>query len=160
VVPRARPYVQGWNTCCHMPSGMDERGKRVANVLLAALIVGSGCASTRTAEFGRLPNNKSLVTLTVSEDRDVVRRECQGAVAPGPILGCRALWPIVLGESLIVQHVKIVRYTDALPSAMAFEIDIHELCHAVAALQQIEDPCHVGNHGLLRSSVLPTRTLP
>jgi hypothetical protein len=129
-------------------------------MLLTALIVGSGCASTRTAEFGRLPNDESLVTLTVSEDRGVVSRECQGAVAPGPILGCRALRPIVLGDSLVVQHVKIVRYTDALPSAMAFEIDIHELCHAVAALQQINDPCHEGNHGLLRSSVSPTRTLP
>jgi hypothetical protein len=43
---------------------------------------------------------------------------------------------------------------------MAFEIDIHELCHAVAALQPIEDPCHVGNRGFLRSSGFPVRTLP
>jgi hypothetical protein len=134
--------------------------KGFASVALSISLIGSGCATTRSAEFGRLPNDESLVTLTVTEDRAVVRRECQGALAPGPILGCRALRPIVLGEDVIVHHVKIVRYTDALPSAMAFEIDIHELCHAVAALQPIEDPCHVGNRGLLRSSVFPARTLP
>jgi hypothetical protein len=139
---------------------VDRRAKRFGGALLVVALLWSGCASTRTGEFGRLPNNESLVTLTVTEDRDVVQRECRGAVAPGPILGCRALRPIVLDDDLIVQHVKIVRYTDALPSAMAFEIDIHELCHAVAALQPIDDPCHVGNRGLLRSSGFPIRTLP
>jgi hypothetical protein len=139
---------------------MDRRRERFRGALLVASLLCSGCASTRTAEFGRLPNNEPLVTLTVTEDRDVVRRECQGAVAPGPILGCRALRPIVLDDDLIVQHVKIVRYTDALPSAMAFEIDIHELCHAVAALQPIEDPCHVGNRGFLQSSGFPIRRFP
>jgi hypothetical protein len=43
----------------------------------------------------------------------------------------------------------IVRYTDSLPSKLAFEIEVHELCHAIASLQTIDDPCHVGNDGLL-----------
>jgi hypothetical protein len=48
--------------------------------------------------------------------------------------------------------VKIVRYTDALPSRMAFEIDAHELCHAIASVQGIADPCHAENHGLVEPS--------
>jgi len=47
---------------------------------------------------------------------------------------------------------QVVRYTDALPSMMAFEIEIHELCHAVAALQTIDDPCHAENNGLIQTS--------
>jgi hypothetical protein len=45
-----------------------------------------------------------------------------------------------------------VRYTDALPSTMAFEIEVHELCHAVAALQTIDDSCHAENNGLIQTS--------
>ncbi len=52
----------------------------------------------------------------------------------------------------LVRTVKVVRYTDFLPSALAFEIDAHELCHAIAAFQTIPDPCHVGNEGLAQSS--------
>ena len=48
--------------------------------------------------------------------------------------------------------IKVVRYTDALPSPMAFEIEIHELCHTVAALQPIDDPCHAENNGLIQMS--------
>jgi hypothetical protein len=43
----------------------------------------------------------------------------------------------------------IVRYAETLPSAVTFEIDAHELCHAVAALQLLDDPCHHGNDGVL-----------
>ncbi len=46
---------------------------------------------------------------------------------------------------------KVVRYTDALPSALALEIDALELCHVVATLQAIDDPCHVGNGGGVKS---------
>jgi hypothetical protein len=45
---------------------------------------------------------------------------------------------------------KIVRYAETLPSAVTFEIDAHELCHAVAALQLMDDPCHDGNNGMLQ----------
>ena len=51
----------------------------------------------------------------------------------------------------VARAVKIVRYTDRLPSEMAFEIDLHELCHVVAALQPIADPCHNGNGGTIRA---------
>src|SRR5207244_10108055 len=57
-------------------------------------------------------------------------------------------------SSDLVRAVKIVRYTDVLPSRMAFEIDAHELCHAIAAVQSIEDPCHAVDHGIVESSVL------
>jgi len=50
-----------------------------------------------------------------------------------------------------VKMMKVVRYTDALPSALALEIDAHELCHVVAALQPIDDPCHLGNGGVVQS---------
>ena len=46
---------------------------------------------------------------------------------------------------------KIVRYAETLPSAATFEIDAHELCHVIAALQLIDDPCHVGNDGVLQA---------
>jgi hypothetical protein len=39
-----------------------------------------------------------------------------------------------------------------VPSALAIEIDVHELCHVVAALQSIEDPCHLGNNGVIQSA--------
>jgi hypothetical protein len=35
---------------------------------------------------------------------------------------------------------------------MAFAIEIHEFCHAIAALQTIDDPCHAENNGLLQTS--------
>jgi hypothetical protein len=35
---------------------------------------------------------------------------------------------------------------------MAFEIEIHEFCHAIAALRTIDDPCHAENNGLLQAS--------
>ena len=55
-------------------------------------------------------------------------------------------------SELPTRVVKIVRYTDALPSEMAFEIDLHELCHMVAALQPVlRDPCHDGNDGQVLS---------
>jgi hypothetical protein len=53
--------------------------------------------------------------------------------------------------ALPVRAVKIIRYADTLPSPVSFEIDAHELCHAVAALQLVDDPCHDGNAGLLQA---------
>ena len=113
----------------------------------------SGCAESRTARFGLLPNAQPLVTLLVSRDGAVVQRECLDVDAPGQIMGCHLSWPVPMPDGSSVRAVKIVRYTDSLPSPMAFEIDAHELCHAVAALQQIKDPCHGGNAGVLESPV-------
>ena len=70
----------------------------------------------------------------------------------GAVLGCQQSWPITLPDGRRARGVKIVRYTDSLPSPLAFEIDIHELCHAVAALQLIDDPCHATNGGVVQAS--------
>jgi hypothetical protein len=97
--------------------------------------------------MGTLPNTRPLVTLVVTEDERVVRRECPEMLSPGTVLGCHVSEPVTLTGGRVARTVRIVRYTDRLPSAVAFEIDIHELCHAVAALQGIPDTCHAENGG-------------
>ena len=133
---------------------MDEVWARAA--IRVALVVTSlgliGCASTRFAEVGAVGNGERLVTLVVSEDRQVVHQECRDVPALGPVLGCQKSRTIALPNGAEVRAVKIVRYTDSLPSRMAFEIDAHELCHAIAAVQAIQDPCHVENRGVIESS--------
>jgi hypothetical protein len=126
--------------------------------LLPALRVGlgvllAGCATaTKTMQMGPLGNGDRLVTVVVSEDREVVREACVNIPSVGPVLGCH-LWRKVAGPGgTIVQLVKIVRFTDAIPSALTLEIDVHELCHAIAALQPIDDPCHADNHGIIESA--------
>lgn len=89
------------------------------------------------------------MTLLVTQDRQVVQRECQHALAPGRIVGCRSSRIVRLPDGRDARVMTIVRYTDSLPSKLAFEIEVHELCHAIASLQTIDDPCHVGNDGLL-----------
>jgi len=118
-------------------------------VLAAAF---SGCATgTLVARFGPLPGGASLVTLIVSEELEVVRRECAEVGAFGRVLGCQSSRSIQNGRGpLPVRAMKIVRYAETLPSAVTFEIDAHELCHAVAALQLMDDPCHDGNDGMLQ----------
>ena len=126
-------------------------GPRPVSIALAALLTLAGCAtSTRTARMGPLATGP-LVTLIVTDDRAVVERECREVPALGPILGC-SIWRTVQPDGRTeVKMMKVVRYTDALPSALALEIDAHELCHVVAALQPIDDPCHVGNGGVVKS---------
>jgi hypothetical protein len=120
---------------------------------VGAVLLLSACAETRVARFGALGNDEALVTLVVTEDLDRVQRECQNVPEHGTILGCHMSRPIVLSEDVPVVTMTIVRYTDALPSAMAFEIDAHELCHAVAAVQLIGDPCHNGNDGVVQAGL-------
>jgi len=120
-------------------------------LLLLAVLAAAGCAGTRSASFGPLTGDESLVTLVVSEDADVVRRECPDIAAPTRILGCQTSRVVHLPRGDSVRAVKIVRFTDALPSALAFEIDAHELCHAIAAVQAIQDPCHGDNGGVVQS---------
>lgn len=111
-----------------------------------------GCATVRVGQFGPLPNDEYLVTLVVSDDRSAVQRECRDVPALGPIVGCEMFRPVPLGNGRSIRAVKIVRYAQSLPSPMTFEIDIHELCHAVAALQDLTDPCHEGNGGRILSA--------
>jgi hypothetical protein len=125
---------------------------------LVALILLAGCATTRVGRLGTLPDDQALVTLVVTEDRQVVLEECQGALAFGRVLGCQKTQGHRLPDGVLVRTMKIVRYTDALPSPLAFEIDLHELCHAIAALQAIEDPCH-SDGGLVREAASNRRSL-
>jgi hypothetical protein len=119
--------------------------------VLALGLVASGCASTRSGELGMLATRDPLVTLVVSEQRTIVAQECPPRITATPILGCQTSRPVLMPDGNTARVVKIVRFTDALPSEMAFEIDLHELCHAIAALQPIRDPCHDGNGGQLLS---------
>jgi hypothetical protein len=124
----------------------------VAGLLTALGILLAGCASTQVAHMGVLPSHDPLVTLVVSENRKVIERHCQGALARGPIYGCQSTRLLRQPDGTSVRTITIVRYTDRLPSPMALEIDIHELCHAVATLQSVADPCHVGNGGYLQTA--------
>ena len=128
--------------------------RRVLDVVgaAAAVLVITGCASTtRTASFGPLPGGGNLVTLVVTEDLDVVRKECAGVPAKGQVLGCHIARPVAGAGGSPVRAMKIVRYAETAPSPATFEIDAHELCHAVAALQFMKDPCHGGNGGVLQA---------
>jgi len=136
------------------PPHVVARCAPVLSIVLALGTVLSGCVSTRMAGVGTLPNGERLITLVVSEDRQVVHRQCQDVPALGPVLGCQTSRALALPNGVAVRAVKIVRYTDVLPSRMAFEIDAHELCHAIAAVQSIEDPCHAVDHGIVESSAL------
>ncbi len=120
---------------------------------LASLLILTGCAtSTRVAHMGPLPSLEPLVTLVVSDDRRVVEHECRDVPALGPVLGCSKWRTIRVDGRTEVKVMKIVRYADSVPSALALEIDVHELCHVVAALQSIDDPCHLGNNGVIESA--------
>jgi hypothetical protein len=93
------------------------------------------------------------VTLVVTEDHAVVERECAGIVQQGVVVGCQRSRVVALAGEGTVRVLKIVRFTDALPSPLAFDIDGHELCHAVADLQGIPDPCHDEGDGSVQATV-------
>ncbi len=117
---------------------------------LAAAVAFGGCAGpTLMARLGPVANGEYLVTLIVSSDLSVVREQCGALALLGPILGCQksASASGVPG----VRVVTVVRYADTLPSARTFEIDAHELCHALAAVQTMSDPCHAENGGFVRA---------
>ena len=92
------------------------------------------------------------MTVVISEDRVAIDRECGFPLSVGPIYGCQTSLSVALPDGRTARSIKVVRYTDVLPSMMAFEIEIHEFCHAIAALQTIDDPCHAENNGLLQTS--------
>lgn len=119
---------------------------------LASTVLFAACAGTRAGEVGRLPTGDQLVTLVVTENRKLVERECANALSIGRVYGCQTTRMVRLPDGRPARAVRIVRYTDKIPSEMAFEIEVHEMCHVVAALQPIPDPCHVGNNGFMRSA--------
>ena len=124
-------------------------------LLLIALLLSGCAASTQVIRYGAVVPEAHLVTLVVTESLEVAQQECKDASYPvgTTLLGFQRmqLLPAPAGEPF-VRAVRIVRYTDFLPSQMALEIEAHELCHAVAALQFIEDPCHTGNNGEIAAS--------
>ena len=123
------------------------------------LVVASGCATTtRSGALGLLPHGDRLVTLVVTEDPSVVRGECPPNLGHAGVLGCQTSREVTLAGGS-VRLVKIVRYADRVPSPLTFEIDIHELCHAVAALQRIDDPCHTENGGVVEQAATPRHLL-
>ena len=124
-----------------------HHGRRLAFGIAVLALLAGGCASTRSGQMGVLPSRDPLVTLVVSQQRAVVAQECPPMISATPVLGCQTSHPVRMPDGLSARVVKIVRYADTLPSEMSFEIDLHELCHAIAALQPIRDPCHDGNDG-------------
>jgi hypothetical protein len=129
-------------------------------LLMLALLATGGCAAvTRSGGLGLLAQGERLVTLVVSEDPAVVRGECPLSLGHGAVLGCQTSRQVDLAGGRTARVVKIVRFTDRVPSALAFEIDIHELCHAVAALQPIDDPCHAENGGVVGRAAPPRHLL-
>lgn len=131
---------------------MATRYRNLLLLMLGVLAL-SGCTTTRLMRMGPLTGDEMLVTLVVTEDHAVVAHECDDVRTTGHVLGCQKSWPVAMNDKLPVRAVKIVRYTDAVPSRMAMEIDVHELCHAIAALQLMKDPCHVGNDGQIQAAV-------
>jgi len=127
--------------------------RTVRRILVAAAACSliSCTAITRIETIGPLSGNQKLVTLVVSESREVVAQWCLGpileAVGSRP-LGCQLTRPH--SENQALQLTTIVRWTDTIPSIRTVEIEAHELCHLVATLQRIIDPCHIGNHGFVR----------
>ncbi len=131
----------------------------LAAALACILALLSGCAAaTRNIDFGPLENGVPLVSLVVTEDLSVVQRECSAVRSEQSILGCEITRIVALPDQKYVRAVTVVQYTDSLPSAMAFEIQAHELCHAIAIFQPIGDPCHNGNGGVLQSAMPSARS--
>jgi hypothetical protein len=129
---------------------------RYTLILLCVLGLGvSGCATaTRAGQFGELPNGQPLVTLIVTEDHDIVVHGCAGIVVKhGVVAGCQRSRRVAFDGERTFRSVTIVRYTDWLPSSLAFEIDGRQLCHAIADLQSIEDPCHAENDGMMEAAM-------
>jgi hypothetical protein len=121
----------------------------VGLLLLVLASVLAGCAGTRVGQLGVLPSGDRLVTVVVTQDRDVLDRECRQPLAPGRPLGCQSSRQVLLPGGGSARAIKVVRYADVLPSEATFRIEVHELCHVVATLQTLQDPCHAENAGLM-----------
>ncbi len=152
-------WTMDWENCTGpgargLGHGAWGTGIWLAAALALILALLSGCAATtRNIGFGPLSDGEPLVMLVVTEDLSVVKRECSAIRSEQSILGCEIPRIVTLPDHTQVRAVKVVQYTDSLPSAMAFEIQAHELCHTVALFQPIGDPCHNGNGGVLQSAM-------
>src|SRR3989442_10354902 len=93
------------------PPHVVARCAPVLSIVLALGTVLSGCVSTRMAGVGTLPNGERLITLVVTENRQVVHRECQDVPAPGPVLGCQTSRAPPLPNAVPVRAGKIFPYT-------------------------------------------------
>lgn len=114
---------------------------------LLALLALSGCAATLTAYAGPV-GQENILTLVVSRDLGLIGEKCGAFPLGGRVYGCEFTRSLQMPDGTSVRLVTVVRYTDSLPSGLSFEVEVHELCHVVAALQAIPDPCHSGNHGV------------
>jgi hypothetical protein len=93
--------------------------------------------------------------LVVTEDLDVVMRECAGLTnRPGVVVGCQRSGLAMVNGTDTVRLVKIVRYTDWLPSPLTFEIAGDQLCHTVADAQSLPAACHAENGGMIEAATL------
>ncbi len=125
---------------------------RVGTVMaLVGLTAGCG-AVTERIEFGPLTPTDALFTMIVTRDPRLIERECP---APRDPDGCFVWREVRTPGGTTVRAVRMVRVADTLPSPATFEIHAHELCHAIAALQPIADPCHIGNNGVLHAQLVP-----
>src|SRR5207245_11451673 len=82
------------------PPHVVARCAPVLSIVLALGTVLSGCVSTRMAGVGTLPNGERLITLAVSEDRQLVHRQYQDVPALGPRLGCQPSRALALPTAL------------------------------------------------------------
>ena len=135
-----------------------SRALRVAWLLAAMLVplmlLIAGCSTvTHTAHVGLLSNRESLVTLVVTEDPSVVSRACNDIPR---VAGCRHAGLATLADGTIVRTVKIVRLTDAPPTATAFASEARQLCEVIAALQSAPVSCHEMQASLAPRGVGPT----
>ena len=118
----------------------------LATLLVPVMLLLVGCSTvTHTAHVGLLSNRASLVTLVVTEDQDVVSRFCNDIPR---VAGCRHAGLATLADGTILRTVKIVRYTDAPPTAAAFASEARQLCEVIAALQSAPVSCHEMHAGL------------
>ena len=130
----------------------DGRGRAA----LAAALVLAGCATAGGGGPATRVETFPLVTLVVTSDRAEVERRCLtplDSLRGARPLGCQLTQPYRhSGGGRAIQSVTIVRWADRVPSALAVEIEAHELCHAIATVQQVNpDPCHDDNRGFTRT---------
>lgn len=123
---------------------------------LALILLLAGCAQqARATQYGilnGLMGRQYLVTLYVYRNVESVAQACptKADVPKGlGMYGCQWNNEAVLSDGTKVQRTTVVRLTDRVPSATALEIEAHELCHVVASLQPMDDPCHLVNGGVI-----------
>ncbi len=131
----------------------------LVKVVLAAgvaLLLLSGCATTRVTSAGWTTGNYPLLTVVVTVNRAEARRHCYEAVAVGGLFGgprgadnmagCKQERVAPDGWRIF----KVVRTVEALPSERDLMFEAHEYCHVLESLLGHKTaPCHkYGEHDL------------